>query len=576
MQKRRSSRVFAARVQRRRLLAGTAAGIGGLALAACSSKAGRNPVSPSASAGNSAPAQGSPQTGGMLNVTLPYNPPLDPQKVSAAAQAGIGGVYSRLFRFKTGLDPNVSTDHDVENDLAISIESPDAVTWTVKLRQDANFQNVAPVNGHPVEAEDVRATFVRALDPATNNPNRGSLTMIDPEQIQIPDKQTVVFRLQYPYSPFRKLLASASYSWIVPREALSGSYDLSRTAIGSGPFILESVTPDVAYLYKRNPAWFEKGRPYIDGVRMAIVPDNSQVLAQFASGNLDEVRIRNADDAGTVRQQSPKAAVLVSLGGSSSPLYFQMGDSTSPMLDIRLRRAISMAIDRDAISKAVYGSEYEDLVFLPGYMGKWALKVKDLPANVRQYYEYKPADAKKLIEATGVASREFKFVYISNGPFSMPAYIRAAETVSSMLNNVGLKATIGMNDYNKEFVDAGKGSRQGYFDKDTILFGAIASNTDADDWLFSYLHSKSTSNQEHLNDPAYDAMVDKERSLVSEDERLKSVLDIQKYIADKIYAPSTGGTHNWVGIQPRVQNYQYTTALGWMTETYSKLWLRSG
>jgi ABC-type transport system substrate-binding protein len=142
-----------------------------------------------------------------------------------------------------------------------------------------------------------------------------------------------------------------------------------------------------------------------------------------------------------------------------------------------------------------------------------------------------------------------------------------------MLNAVGVRATLGTNDYNKEFVDSGKGSRQGYFDKETILFGAIGSNTDADDWLFGYLDSKSTSNQEHLSDQTYDEMVAKERATVNEDDRLKQVLAIQSYIAEKMYAPSTVGTHQWVAINPRVQNYQFTPALGWMTETDTKLWL---
>jgi peptide/nickel transport system substrate-binding protein len=569
----RTSAVYRWRLRRRQLLAGSAAA-GGMAWLGCGSRQSAAPSGQqAATGGNQAPASGTPQSGGTLNFTLPYNPPLDPQKVSAAAQAGIGGVYSRLFRFKVGRDPNVSTDHDIENDLGVSIESPDAITWTVKLRPDAKFQNVAPVNGHPVEAEDVKATFTRALDPATSNPNRGSLTMIDPSQVETPDKQTIVFKLQYPYSPFRKLLASPSYSWILPRESLSGTYDLSKVAIGSGPFTLESVTPDVAYIYKRNPGWFEKAGPYVDGVRLAIIPDNSAMMAQFSGGNLDEARLRNADDANTLQKQNPKAAVLVSAGGSSSPMYFQLGDSASPFQDIRLRQALSMAVDRDAISSAIYSGQYEDLVFLPGYIGKWGLKVHELPADSQAMYKHSPADAKKLVEAAGASGHQFQFVYITNGPFSTPAYIKQAETVANMLNDAGVKTTIGTNDYNKEFVDAGKGSRQGYFDKDVILFGAVASGTDADDWLFGYLHSKSTSNQEHLSDPAYDAMVNKERAAVNEDDRLKLVLDMQKYIASKMYAPSTGGTHQWVAVQPRVQNYQYTSALGWMTETYAKLWL---
>lgn len=148
---------------------------------------------------------------------------------------------------------------------AAGFEAPDASTWIVKLRPGAVFQNIAPVNGHAAEAEDIKARFTRVLDPSSAN--RGSLLMIDPARIETPEKQTVVFRLNYPYAPFSKLLASGLYSWILPREANAGDYDLAGKAIGSGPFTLESYSPDVAATFKRNPTWFEKGRPYHDGMK---------------------------------------------------------------------------------------------------------------------------------------------------------------------------------------------------------------------------------------------------------------------------------------------------------------------
>ena len=179
---------------------------------------------------------------------------------------------SRPFRFKTDSNPNTINNHDIESDLALSAESPDASTWTVKLRTDAKFQNTTPVNGRSVQAEDLKATFVRALK-LTNNPNRGALGMIDPDQIEAPTADTVVFKLKYPYAPFAKTLASPVYSWVFPREASTGGYDPTKQMIGSGPFTLESHTPDVEYNLKRNPDWFEKGRPYIDALHFAIIPD---------------------------------------------------------------------------------------------------------------------------------------------------------------------------------------------------------------------------------------------------------------------------------------------------------------
>ena len=98
----------------------------------------------------------------------------------------------------------------LENDLAISAESPDALTWTVKLRPDAKFHNVAPVNGHAFEAEDVKASFTRALDP--KDPSSGSLDMLDPSRIETPAADTIVFKLKYPYAAFPSILAVPLYS----------------------------------------------------------------------------------------------------------------------------------------------------------------------------------------------------------------------------------------------------------------------------------------------------------------------------------------------------------------------------
>lgn len=190
----------------RRLLALQTAAVGaGLASApflAC----GSSKRSPSPAPGSSKPstAGSPPQPGGTFTAFLQFNAILDPQKSSNAAQQAAGASMSRLFRFKTGVDPKVISDHDLENDLGTSTESSDAMTWTIKLRPDAKFHNIAPVNGHAVEAEDIKTTFTRALDPATSNPNRGALGMIDPAQIQTPDKSTAVFKLKYPYAPSQR------------------------------------------------------------------------------------------------------------------------------------------------------------------------------------------------------------------------------------------------------------------------------------------------------------------------------------------------------------------------------------
>jgi peptide/nickel transport system substrate-binding protein len=559
-------------LSRRRLLAAAAVvGASGSGLVGCGSRTKTAGSGSQATAASG--AAGTPKRGGTLTAFVTSNSPLDTQKVSAGAQVVPGTAMSRVFTFKTNADPATITDHVYEPDLGLSAESPDAVTWTVKLRNDAKFFNIAPANGHAVEAEDIKATFTRIVDPATASPNRGQLNMIDPSQITMPDKQTVVFRLNYPYAPFRSLLASPAYSWIFPREILTGGYDPSKTVIGSGPFMLDNAQPDVAYTFKRNPDWHGRPQPYVDGLKIAVLPDVSAQLAQFASGNLDELNIQNTFDVPAIRQQNPKASIIkVPVGGPPSHFYFQLGDPTSPFKDIRVRRAFSMAFDRIALNKVVFNDQGSFTVYVPGYMGRWSLPVDKLEADSQQYYKYNPSEVKKLLDASGQTGIQVRIV----NPFAdkgSPSMAKTVEVVNQGFNSLGIKSTIVNGDYNKDFVDSGHGWRQGYFDKDMVMFAGLASYTEADDWLFSYFHSKSTSNQEHLNDPALDAMIDKERTLVNDDDRVKAVYDIQKYLAQQMYSPSNIDPYGYWAVQPRVQNYCYSSSLGKSTESYAKIWL---
>jgi peptide/nickel transport system substrate-binding protein len=242
-------------LSRRRAIA--LGGVGFLAAGAMACNAG-NKRAPQSAATSGAVVADQPQAGGTYITATPVNPPsLDPQRtMSGYAAFVIGFSMSRLFRFKTAQDPQVWRNHDVEGDLAVSAASPDGITWTIKLRPDATFQNLPPVNGHAVEADDIKASFTRALDPL--NPSGSSLDMIDASQIQTPDKHTVVFKLKYPYAPFQSLLASSTYSWILPREASADGYDPAKQVIGSGPFLLDKYTPDVEVLYKKNGSRIQK------------------------------------------------------------------------------------------------------------------------------------------------------------------------------------------------------------------------------------------------------------------------------------------------------------------------------
>ncbi|HTE85890.1 MAG TPA: hypothetical protein VK821_14270 [Dehalococcoidia bacterium] len=442
------------RLSRRSALRGiataTGRGLTGPLLAGCS---GRKPSGSGPAAPDQRVSQGAPTPGGTFNTYITQEPAgLDPQLVTYPGGEQItSGVQSRLFRYKTatrsGPRPNAIDDIESEPDLGLTAESPDAITWTVKLRTDAKFSNTPPVNGHAVEAEDIKATFTRALSLHTQ-------------------------------------------PWCAQHAGHQSD------------------------------------------------PDTGQ-----ADGRLQaELPLR------TVHQDAALADLFLDLpkGGAG----------------------MSLAIDRDALHRILYNNQFEDTVFLPGNMGKWSLHVSQLDAETGQYYKFDLNKAKQLLQSAGVLDQPFKWLYgnTTTGPQN--------DTMRNMLVAAGFRLATVVVDYQKDYIDSGKGIRQGYgWSKDWIVFAGQQPFTEPDEMLFNYWHSRSTQNEESLKDPVMDAMIDKERTLVNEDERLKSVLDIQRYIAKKVLILNSGTGKSSEFVQSRVQNWALATTMDGGVGTWTKVWL---
>ena len=151
--------------------------------------------------------------------------------------------------------------------------------------------------------------------------------------------------------------------------------------IGTGPFVFGNYTPDVELSFRRNQDWFEKDRPYLDGLHLAIIPDPAQRLAQFKAGNLDQITLASTD-VDSMKSANPKADLVASSPSQMWPLVGSLADPSSPWNDIRVRRAFSMALDRVAIGASVLGGKYQKQAVLPLSLGKWAVKPQDLDSTL--------------------------------------------------------------------------------------------------------------------------------------------------------------------------------------------------
>jgi peptide/nickel transport system substrate-binding protein len=559
----------ARRFSRRSLLAGTSAVAAAGVLAACSSKGGGRP---SGSSSGATRASGTPQAGGTYQFSMLANPPiLDPQQSSTSLTMNIAGaVYSLLFHYQLSQDPNVAANHVIENGLAVSSESPDALTWTVKLRPGVKFQNVAPVSGRVLTSEDVKDSFVRALT-LPNNPNKGPLDMIDPAQIQTPDGSTVVFKIRYPYAMFLNTLSAPVYSWILPKEATTGVYDPSKTLIGSGPFLFENYTPDVGVTLKKNPDWYIAGQPHVDGVNIAIIPDQLTAEAQFRAGHIDQVAVTHNDQE-TMKQGVPQALMLTSPGNGINTYYYQLGDPASPFRDIRLRQAVSMAIDRDSLGKAVFG-EYSKMFAVPGYFGNWALNIDQLDSSTKKLYTYDPTGARQLFDQAGGGSLSIRLVYVAPGELET-AQKPITEGIYKMLQAFPWQISLATIDFNTQYINGGKGYDYGHIPVGWLLDGGQSSLPDPDAYIYNYFYSKSPRNEDNMVDTTLDGMIDKARTIVDTNQRRQAYLDIQKYIAGQLYAiAGMPSQFNYTFVQPRVQNFGFSYENGNFALNWAQLWL---
>ena len=533
---------------RRSLLRAAGIGIGGLALAGCkgngsattSSRSASSPPA-SGSAGRASdrqllarssrqPSNESPRTGGTVTWAAPANPPsLDPHRTSSQFTDDLlSPALSCLLQYQPVWDSIQALDRKISPDLALSVESPDALTWTVKLRPNAKFHNISPVNGHPVEAEDIKATFTRALDP--KNPSRGVFGMIDANKIETPDNKTAVFKLNYAYAPMPSLMASTVYSWILPREALTGSYDLTKTVIGSGPFIFDKYTPDVALDYKKNPEYYESTLPHVDAAQINIVPTAAAQLAQFTAGHQARVTNIATPDLDAAKRQNPDADAIPIWEHGGEVIYFQLRDNASPFQDIRARRALSLAVDREAIGKALASDRYALSFNVTLDEGKWALRSEDLPGDTAQWYKYDPAMAKQLFEQAGLSGKSMKYLFPWPHPRGEPLR-KTAQAIFSMLKQLPWDLNYVEIDYAHEWVGGGKGVRYGNFPVTSMVMTGIEASSGYDGYLYNWWDSHSSSGISGLNDPKFDSMIDKARTIVAEQDRLKAYLAIQQYLA---------------------------------------------
>jgi peptide/nickel transport system substrate-binding protein len=486
---------------------------------------------------------------------------------------------NRLVNFKTGpgVDPN---NYEVVGDLADKWEVSDGgLTYTFKLKQGVKFHNTAPVNGRVLDAEDVTNSYKRFSVGLTTgvgattvgkagSPSFGNSFSGVVESVTSPDKDTVVWKLTKPNAAFLNILGSYNFFWVYPKE-VDVSYDPLQTVIGTGPWIISNQVRSSRIEYKKNPDYFEKGIPYMDGAVTYIIPEGAQRQAQFSAGSIFLYTPTIFDEFRSLTSEHPNLRIMGSgILGSVTGIGFGSDDPNGPFIkDVRLRHAASLAIDRQTIMEEFndvdrYRSvglerEYRHGMHIPPNLSKYWIDPRGSEMkDAAQWAQYDPAKAKQLMSAAGYADGfEFAQRYASRntGPGLEVHPILQAQWAA-----IGMKSTITPEDYDSVFnPHSWHGDCTGVAIHNWQTFGDPAQQLD---YLFG---PTSTRNQMQINDPKFNDFQDKNLAELDVTKRAAIIKEQQIYLQNEMRHIGFGwGSINTFTLhQPQVRNnWAYRTS----------------
>jgi ABC-type transport system substrate-binding protein len=373
-------------------------------------------------------------------------------------------------------------------------------TYRFHLRQGVKFHD-----GSPLSAHHVIASWTRALAPSTKGGRAEPLVPILGARdfaagkaqavrgLRLVDDSTLLVTLEQPLGIFPKLLAMPVASVVPP------NLDPAKP-IGTGPWRFVEWKHDDYLLFAKNDSYWG-GAPAADSLRARIIAEPSTAVAEFESGAVDLLLVPAND---TKRWESGTSAVMMSVPALQL-VYIGINTTRGPLKDARVRRAINLAIDRNAIvQRLISGRGRLAAGVIPPTLGG--------ADTTRAPFAFDVAAAKKLLADAGHANGIDVELWVG----SNPVYGRIAEAVQGYLTAAGIRAKI----VQRESAAAREAARNGV--ADMILKDWYADYPDAENFLYPLLHSANKGvggNVSFFAHAEFDRLVSQSRGEPDEEKR---------------------------------------------------------
>src|SRR5262244_726330 len=469
----------------------------------------------------SASAAETPRRGGILLAVIGADPPsLDPHQESTFATLQlVAPLYSTLLQTDPYDYPKIIGDAASEWKI-----SPDGLTYTFKIRPGIKFHD-----GSPLTAVDVKATYDKLLFPpkGTRSVRQNSYSAIT--TVEAPDASTVVFKLKFPSASLLLNLASP-WNVIYPKKYLDKDPNyFMKNVMGSGPFKFKSYTPGASFEGERNPDYFVKDRPYLNGYKFFISTETSVRAAATRSGRAYiEFRDLPGAEVETIKKQHGDQ-ISVQEVSATGWWGIALNNTIKPFTDVRVRKALTLGLDRYTGGRVLLpltGLRDVGGLMRPGT--EWALppaELEKLPGFGRDM-EKNRAEARRLLAEAGY-SHGFKLV-LKNRNVKLPYQDFAVFAIQEW-KKIGVEAENRPLETAAWFAD---GRDTGNFE--AVVNPGVEYMDDPDIILDRYVFG-DPGNWGRINDPVIGDLYSRQARAIDPVERKKAVIELQKRVLDNAY-----------------------------------------
>jgi peptide/nickel transport system substrate-binding protein len=393
----------------------------------------------------------------------------------------------------------------IQPDLATSWDVPDPKTYIFHLRHDVKFHD-----GRPLTSKDVAYTFRSILDGSVRTAKLGTYERI--QSIETPDDYTVIFKLKEIFAPFLWNLSGGAIG-IIPNG--SGA-DFRQHPIGTGPFAFVEYIQDQEIVLKRNEDYFGR-KAAASMLRFKIIPEAVVAALELQKGSVDIELNVLTPDINSVLKNDPDLRVAQAEGTNYQYVAFNLQDPI--FKDVRVRKAIAYAIDREAIVKYLWRNEAR---LAGGVLDSenWAYE-----ANVTSY-PHDPERAKQLLKEAGYEQLSFTYRSTNEADSRLLAAV-----LQEQLREVGIKMEIRSNESATFFADILAGNFQMYSAR-------WVGGTDDPDFFNLVFHSKMVpmkgANRGHYSNSRVDELIDFARRELDLEKRKVAYHEIQRIVAEEL------------------------------------------